>query len=173
MACLRKNGVYKQTTEAFDAFMQGNTDATHSIAYKEHLLLEPVKCIAESVLTLTAKEWIHLNAWEWKYEMRLSEAKVQQLILRHHGEYHRCIRAWIKNLQYRSYHDKWSLLGDMLWGHGAMMDVVDEENGERIINNLLYVVEDSYQLLREAKKDIDDPDKVSFETFCDEIFGNG
>ena len=170
---MKKAGNYEGSVLAFKSYFEGNTKAMHNVAYKDITVLEHVKFICSSELSLKEKKWTHINIWNCPYNMKVDSASIQQIIVKHRGKYYRCIRAWLDNLCYEMMPGKWSELKDGFWGHKCLMDVKETSENDFVVNNLLYVVEDSYKSLDELDNLILDPDKIIFDRICDEIFADG
>lgn len=162
---------YPDTIKAIADYFAGNTEATHNIAYQEIPILTPVTLIAKRNFIIGKTEWEHLNTWQWPYNMRFDGAELSQIIIKYKNEYHRCLRAKIKNLQYKSVVGNYEPLGTSFWGNGFIFEVT-ENDSERTLENLLYVSEIAYAKLKDAKADFE-TDNIKFEGICDEIFGDG
>lgn len=173
MKRMQESDRYEQTVAAFQSYAQGNLDVTHNVAFREVKLLEPVKLLHESTMALGEHRWTHLNAWQWPYEMRFSKAEVHQILVQHKGEYRRCIRAGMTNLCYLGIDDDWKELRDRFWGHAELMETEDLDGGGYNVTNLLYVEEDSFSSMEQAKSCMDCLENIKFDQICDEIFADG
>lgn len=54
-----------------------------------------------------------------------------------------------------------------------MMNVVTHNDGSYWVSNLLYVIQDSFDSLDDVDDYLLDPEKLIFDSICDEIFGDG
>ena len=170
---LQADGLYPNSVKAVREYLNGNRKAVHSVAYQERPALEPVQFITESKLILSEKKWEHLNAWKCPYNMKIGGAFVSQIVIKHDNQYYRCVRAWMKDLLYQAPDDSWHKLDGGFWGNRSILDVSSLPDGHFQINNLLYVVEDDYNTIEEAIKNIKNPESLVFDRICDEIFGDG
>lgn len=171
---LRKEGIYEDTVKAFDDFLNGNEKTEHCIAYQRIPVLTPVEVIAKGeVITLEAKEWDHLNAWECPYRMKFDGATVAQMVVKTDGEYHRVMKATIRNLHYENTVGQWSSLTDAFWGNRCVIKVNKKNKTEYSMTNILYEVESSSEDEAEEIAKMNDPEEIIFEHILDEVFGDG
>ncbi len=105
--------------------------------------------------------------------MRFDKAEVQQIIVKHDGEYVRLIKATVTNLCYENTVGDWHKIRGGFWGHGFLMDVTESPQGDVTITNILYVVESSSELLRDEKSKLTDEAQIIFDKICDEVFADG
>lgn len=77
------------------------------------------------------------------------------------------------DLCYKSFNNTWCPLTDGFWGNEFILDVSTDTAGHSILNNLLYEVEDSDEVLQNFDDLILDPDKLNFTPICEEIFADG
>ena len=162
-----------ETVAAVERYLAGDTTATHNIAYRDIPVLEQCRRVASSTLTLGEYSWEHINVWSFPYYMKCDSAEVKQILVEYKGKYYRCVRTWFKNLSYESVSGNWSLLGDFYLGPAYLFDVDDKKGVGRIMNNLLYIVEEVYINLNEAEDKLLSEEHLIFKGFCDDIFGDG
>ena len=163
----------EQTIEAIERYLAGDKIATHNIAYNEIPVIEPCTRIASSTLTLGAYSWEHINVWGHPYVMKCDSSEVMQILIKHKRKYYRCVRAWFRNLCYKSGSGRWSLLGDFYLGPAYLFDVKDNPGEGRTMNNLLYVVEKKYDKLDDVDDELLSEEHLDFKGFCDDIFADG
>lgn len=112
--------------------------------------------------------------WDCTYIMKFDKALVHQLLVRYQNKYYRLIRASMKNLCCDSENGfGWMPLNSRFWGHNCMMNVVTHNDGSYWVSNLLYVIQDSFDSLDDVDDYLLDPEKLIFDSICDEIFGDG
>ena len=162
-----------ETSAAIRAYFAGNHKATHNIAYQEMPVLTPVRVISESKLELQAREWEHLNAWEWPYKMRFAGAEVSQIVIRFRGSYHRCIKATTTDLCYEGMQGEWRPVGSMIFGNACVLHSSELPEGHYEFGNDLYVQEETSRTKEPLFRKLTDPEEVVFDRLCDEIFGDG
>ncbi|MDD4492875.1 MAG: hypothetical protein PHV32_00755 [Eubacteriales bacterium] len=170
---LEKTMQYESTVNAWRAYMNGNHEEKHSVAYKDVPLLTPVECISSSELTLPCKQWNHLNVWTFEYAMRFDGASVSQAVFKLDKSYKRCIRACMMNLRYEDVTGKWVDLIGTFWGHASVLDVKHLSDGQFTVSNRLYMIEQQYDDIQSIQDAMSDPDKLIFDKICDEIFADG
>lgn len=107
---------------AFYAYLQGHTNATHTVAYHEAILLKSVRLLHEENLNLTDYFWEHLNTWGYPYHMRCSKVETRHLWLECDGTYSRALFANFTNLDYQGVIDHWTAVGTMLWGYPELLN---------------------------------------------------
>ena len=162
---------FQEMQDAFISYQQGQKDVTHSVAYQQVPLLEPVRLIASAAYTANAKEWEHLNTWRWPYYMRFSKAEVQHLWFGYQRKYVRVMRATITDLQYSTDKEDWHPIGGAFWGFPHMLERV-----KPYIYNRLAVEDKVFKTLKEAKADYEQFQRVldtDYTGFCNDIFGDG
>ena len=162
-----------ETAMAIQAYFAGDKAATHSIAYQQIPVLEPVQVLACSEMSLPAKVWDHYNTWGFPYVMKCSAAEVQQILVPYEGRYHRFVKALISDLCYRSVDSKWRPAGASFWGNVGVLRGSVLDDGHRTLQNVLYVQEDTSEDMESLLQKMKDPEAVIMDKFCDEIFGDG
>lgn len=162
---------FEKLIGAFRAYEAGNTAVTHSVAYQEIPLLEPVKLLGAATLRLDNYHWEHLNTWRWPYKMRCDVAETTHYWFSLDGIYCRAVKARFENLQYDGIGGKWNALDGGFWGFPKMI----MPDGHYLYNRLA-VEEKRFK----RKKDSDEDRAtfpltrdVDFSEFCDDIFGDG
>lgn len=173
VARMKKANEYEATQEAILDYFRGNQAATHNIAYQVIPILEPVlfKSEMKSQVGETIKE--HLNCWQWPYKMKYDSGLIHEIIVKYDGKYHRCVRAWLKNLCYESTVGEWEKLSSGFWGHGFLLDITGDEDKDFTFNNLLYVIEESYDKMSNAIDSLGKTELFAFKAIYDEVFADG
>lgn len=173
VARMKKAEEYEDTQEAILDYFRGNHAATHNIAYQVIPVLEPVHYKSEMKTQVgeTIKE--HFNCWECPYMMKYDSGLIHQIVIKYDGKYHRCVRAWLKNLCYESTVGEWNMLSSKFWGHGFLLDITGNKEKDFTFNNLLYVVEESYDKLSDAIDSLGKTDLFNFKAIYDEVFADG
>lgn len=173
VARMKAAEVYEETQKAILDYFRGNYAATHNIAYQVIPVLEPV--LYKSEMKTQVEEAIkeHLNCWGCPYNMKYDSGLVHQIVIKHDGKYHRCIRAWLKNLCHETTVGEWDELTDGFWGNGFLLDVTGNKKTDFTFNNLLYVIEESYDKMSDAIDSLGKPDLFKFKAIYDEVFADG
>lgn len=162
-----------ETVRAIQDYFTGNHSATHHIAYQEMPVLTPIRVLASSRMDLPMKTWEHLNVYECPYRMRFEAAEVFQIVICYEGRYHRCVKSRFQNLCYDGINDDWHPVGTMFFGNGCVMRVCETAHQTRLVENILYVQEESAEDSEMLIQKLEIPAEVIFERICDEIFGDG
>ncbi|MBE6701181.1 MAG: hypothetical protein E7582_04760 [Ruminococcaceae bacterium] len=160
------------TAKAVKEYFNGNTAATHNVAYQEVPVLTPIEIIAEHGMELNHYKWTHINMWGFPYYMKCDRARVHQIVFEHDGMIHRFVRGWFDNLSYKGDFGDWSELKDGFWGNAAILDVTTYADNFTF-NNLLYVKAENYESAAGAIDDLQKKNKLEFRSICDEIFADG
>ncbi len=162
-----------ETVRAIQDYFTGNHSATHHIAYQEMPVLTPVRVLASSRMDLPMKTWEHLNVYECPYRMSFDAAEVFQIVISYEGRYHRCVKSRFQNLCYDGINDDWHPVGTMFFGNGCVMRVCETAHQTRLVENILYVQEESAEDGEMLIQKLEIPTEVIFDRICDEIFGDG
>ena len=169
MERMAQSGCYPDTVQAFAAFKDGDTDATHSVCFHREKLMNPCTLIQNEHFILNKVTWEHESVWECIYCMAADCICVDQILLQEGELYYRCIRASFSNLEYQRDSDgKWEQIGPKIWGNKAIMQYFC---GDHSI--ALYVLEERYSDLDTAMAHMGKPDLLDYGRICDEIFGDG
>ena len=171
---LEKAERYTDTVTAIRSYFKGNLDAEHNIAYRNQKVLIPIKIEKEHKTRFANYKWTHTNIWGFPYEMKCDSAIIHQIVFRDKNKIYRCIRAWLKNLCYKSFGGTWNPLDSGFWGNASILDVAKMPNAEDFIfNNLLYVEEEQYDDLSTAINVMLVDENIKLQRICDEIFADG
>lgn len=169
---LRDKDGYDDTIKGIDSYLSGKRDATHVVAYRPVPILTEVEWVSEAKLSLGATTWKHKNIWGCPYIMKCDSALLMQIILKYEGKYCRCLRGWFANLCYEGPAGSWNEINSF-WGHRDLMLNYHLPNGNRKLNNVLYLLDKEYTTLEEAVDSLIKPEELCFSSFCDEIFADG
>lgn len=162
---------YKKLTDAFRAYMDGQADVTHWVAYREVPLIVPATVLYRTETSLTDHQWEHLNIWGWPYVMRCDKADAEHLWISCEEEWTRCVKVTFQKLQYEQLNGSWEDIGRMLWGFPHIL-----EWSNQLCRNRLAVHEESFETKEEAERDwitFQPSPCPNFTGFCNEIFGDG
>ena len=170
-----KKNQYIETANAILNYFNGNHSATHNIAYNTQKVLLPVCVEAEHKTNFCKYKWTHYNIWGFPYEMQCDDALIHQIIFKYDNKYYRCVRAWLKNLQYESISGSINYLRGGFWGNASILDVSTDSITEEdfTFNNLLFVEEEKYEDVSTAIEDLGIDTKIELKRICDEIFADG
>lgn len=156
---------------AFHSYLQGHTNATHFVAYREVPLLKEVRVIHEENLILENYSWEHLNTWGCPYYMRCSKVETRHLWLECEGTFSRVLFAHFTDLEYQGIIDHWKAVGMMLWGYPELLNYEPPHIFNRIAEpEKVFATENECEDDWGAFKAHPVPD---FTEFCNDIFGDG
>ena len=172
-AAMEESDKESETTRAIREYFAGNVRAMHSVAYREVPVLEPVEVLARSAMELHGRTWKHPNTWGFEYEMRSISARIEQVVVQYEGMYQRFLKAAVSGLCYKVLYDSWRPVGSLFMGNAGVLDTELLADGQRMVGNILYVPEDTSEVLEPLLQRINDTEKVRLDSFCDEIFGDG
>ena len=166
---------YLKTKEAFKSYLEGNTKATHYIAYSEYKLMETAEVLAEEEIQLNKAAWEFLNVWRWPQFMEIDSGTVKKVLIKHGKTYLRAIKASVSGLRTADRPDapknEWLELCGGFWGHPGILTVSDE--GESyIVHSSLYLKEKEYATEQEAIEKFR-TDSVCLDCMCEDVFGDG
>ena len=162
---------YLITKEAFKRYLEGDTEATHHVAYSEYRLLETVEVLAEEEIKLDKTAWEFLNVWRFPQYMEIDSGTVKKVLLKHGKTYLRAIKASVRGLRTADRPDapksEWLELCGGFWGHPGILIA-----NENTVHSTLYMKEKEYKTKKEAiEKFRTDP--VSLDCLCEDVFGDG
>lgn len=163
---------YPETVSAVRDYFSGDLSASHVIAYQTIPVLQPVRLISSSRLSVDKREWDHLNAWECVYRISVEGIEAEQIIIQHEEIYYRCIKAKLLNPCYMGIRKQWCPIGGIVFGHDSVLSFRKRSN-YLTLENILYVVEDSSESADELIRKINDPDQLILDRILDEVFGDG
>ena len=172
MASIEKRGVSQETLEAYKRYVSGDKTATHSIAYRTVPILEKVKVIRSSIMSIGEHKWEHINTWNYPYYVKCDSAEITRIIVKYKKKYLRCYKVIFKNLRCENVDGTWYKLDTFFIGNQFLVDVQHLTESDFTITTLLYEAETQHDTLEEAD-DIDRSDNIDLKFFCDEIFGDG
>lgn len=163
---------YPQTVSAVRDYFSGNLSASHNIAYQTIPVLQPVKLIYSSHLSVGKRKWDHINTWDCVYKISVEGLEAEQIVVLHDEKYYRCIKAKMLNPCYLGFNNQWRSIDGFVFGHESVLSFGKTETGVAL-ENILYVVEDSSDSVNELERRINDPNELIFDRILDEVFGDG
>lgn len=171
---LEKDNISPETSKAIIDYFNGDTSATHTVAFWKYNVLTPVEVLAEQEFILENHKWTHINIWGFPYEMKSDFIKAHQLIFKYENKIYRTIKGRFKNLCYDGI-DNWVPVKGTFWGNKFLLNVEYLDNGDDFIfSNILYHTQEIYEDdLEKAMSDMRDINKLEFKDICNEIFGDG
>lgn len=136
---------------------------------KLELDLIPCKPVALSYINFPRTAWEHRNVWDFDYHMEAERITVAQALLDCGDWYALCISPLFQGLRY--YDNicmEWVPVPNQIWGQPHVV----EKSGDYFIAHL-YLLQGAFHDLEEAKKYMENPANIRFDSVCDEIFGDG
>lgn len=162
---------FQSLFEAYEAFLGGQTDVTHFVAYNNVPFLRRATVLYQEELELHDYQWEHTNIWGFPYYMRCKSVNTTHLWLRCDRKYYRYVYARFLNLEYAVKSGFWHELDGGYWGFPEVLTVRDG-----ITRNRLAERESCFDSLTKLTSDWEAfkanpmPD---FTEFCNDIFGDG
>lgn len=150
----------------------GNPDQIKTFMGKRpelELKLTPCKPVALSSIVFSRTAWEHRNVREFDYHMEAERIIVSQVLLDCGAWYALCISPIFQGLRY--YDNiclEWIPVPNQIWGQPHVVD----KSGDYFISHL-YLLQGAFHDLEEAKKYMENPANIRFDSVCDEIFGDG
>lgn len=162
---------YLITKEAFKRYLEGDTEATHHVAYSEYKLIDSVDLLAEEEIKLDKTAWEFLNVWRFPQYMEIDSGSVKKVLLKHGKTYLRAIKASVSGLRTADRPDapksEWLELFGGFWGHPGILIA-----NENTVHSTLYMKEKEYKTKKEAIENFR-TDPVSLDCMCEDVFGDG
>lgn len=162
---------FKDLTQAFRSYEAGKTDVQHSVAYRDVPLLVPVRVLHEETHQIADHSWEHRNIWGYPQNLRCKSVESKHLWIQDGDGFCRVLFARFTDLEHEGITGEWRRVGEILWGYPKMLDYKPP-----YIQNRLAEVEAAYETLKEAETDWEvfcrEPNPI-FDSFCDDIFGDG
>ena len=162
---------FKDLTQAFHSYEAGKTDVQHSVAYRDVPLLVPVRVLHEETHQIADHSWEHRNIWGYPQNLRCKSVESKHLWIQDGDDFCRVLFARFTDLENEGITGEWRRVGEILWGYPKMLDYKPP-----YIQNRLAEVEVAYETLKEAETDWEafrrEPNPI-FDSFCDDIFGDG
>lgn len=118
----------------------------------------------------------HRNVWFCIYKIRAARAVVDLFYIRtDKGKFMRCVKAVLEQPEYLDdffcHHEKWDdMTTSEPWGYPGMLQL--DKQKKTICNSLGYI-DKTFRFERQMYCDIKHPDKVDFQGFFDDYFGDG
>lgn len=157
--------------DAFRAYLTGDHEVAHHVAYQEVPLLTPVEALGAKRLSQKHFSWEHTNTWGCIYPMRCDCVTIDLYWISGPEGFSRVVRAGFDNLAYMGSSDSWHPLRDGFWGFPEMIKTDGNTCSIR-----LAVLDKRFENLDAALEDMAAAHTVSdvnFKRICDDIFGNG
>ena len=162
---------FKDLTQAFHSYEAGKTDVQHSVAYRDVPLLVPVRVLHEETHQIADHSWEHRNIWGYPQNLRCQSVESKHLWIQDGDGFCRVLFARFTDLEHEGITGEWRRVGEILWGYPKMLDYKPP-----YIQNRLAEVEVAYETLKETETDWEafrrEPNPI-FDSFCDDIFGDG
>lgn len=138
--------------------------------------LAPVELILRRRIVIEKLRFDHRNVWFCIYKIRAARAVVDLFYIRtDKGKFMRCVKAVLEQPEYLDdffcHHEKWyDMTTSEPWGYPGMLQL--DKQKKTICNSLGYI-DKTFRSERQMYCDIKHPDKVDFQGFFDDYFGDG
>lgn len=161
--------------QAFIKFLSGDKDCKHYAGFVEMQLARPGKIIKERDFTADNIEFRYENSYGFYYDIKADKARFSVEVFKGtDGKFAVIYYATITDAKLKSTElkDKWSLLGNIIWGHPGIIKV-NKQNGVCELSNTLAVLDSAYDTLEEAEKYLSEMKQPDLQSFFEDVFGDG
>ena len=156
---------------ALTEYKNGCLDCKHSVGYGQGNFLTPVNLEGKSEIVIDDCEWVHKNVWGFPYYMRAKSAIIDQIVVSVNKNVIRCMNAQFFGLEYKGDDSfPWSKLRNNFWG---FPEIISCRKSDECTFSRLYMFEERYSDVEIAIRDLNEREKIKFNDFCDDIFGDG
>lgn len=132
--------------QAFTKFLSGDKDCKHYAGFVEMKPARPGKIINERDFTADNIEFRYENSYGFYYEIKADKAEFSVKVFKSiDGKFAVIYYATITDAKLKSTEikDRWSLLGNMIWGHPGIIKI-NNQNGICELSNTLAVLDSTY-----------------------------
>ncbi len=161
--------------QAFTKFLSGDRDCKHYAGFVETQLAIPGKIIKERDFAADNIEFRYENSYGFYYEINADKAKFSVKVFKSiDGKFAVIYYATITDAKLKSTEikDRWSLLGNMIWGHPGIIKV-NNQNGICELSNTLAVLDSTYETQEETEKYLSEMKQPDLQSFFEDVFGDG
>ena len=157
--------------KVINKFKERYSDETCKILYNKDDNLKIMTVLKRRECSFENYKWEHKNIWCFPYYMKAKLINVFELLLKDDTSFYRCAKLIVKDLQYTDgiFINEWDKLIGGFWGFPEMI-YYDEEKDSLISS--MYYCQKQFGSEEDALNDFSVND-VSFEGFCNDIFGDG
>lgn len=157
--------------EAFRAYEQGQTEVTHSVAFRDVPLLHPAMILHEGNSIFRDLAWTHSNIWGFPQEMRCKRVATRHLWVQCEQKFYRIIYAHFTDFEHLGISGEWRKVGEMLWGYPEILDYQPPHIYNRLAEPEIEF--DSLDALHADWQSFQANPMPIFDEFCNDIFGDG
>ena len=161
--------------QALTIFLLGDKDCKHYAGFVETQLAIPGKIIKEQDFTADYIEFRYKNSYGFYYDIKASKARFSVKVFKNIDEKFAVIYyATITDAKSESteFKDKWSSLGNMIWGHPGIIKV-NKQNEILELSNTLAVLDSIYDTQEEVEKYLSEIEQPDLQSFFEDVFGDG
>lgn len=138
-------------------------------------LAKPGKIIKERDFAADNIKFRYENSYGFYYDIRADKARFSVKVFKGmDGKfaviyYATIIDAKLKSTEIK---DRWSLLGNMIWGHPGIIKI-NNQNGICELSNTLAVLDSTYETQEETEKYLSEMKQPDLQSFFEDVFGDG
>lgn len=161
--------------QAFITFLSGDKDCKHFAGFVEMQLAIMGRIIKERDFTADNIEFRYKNSYGFYYDIKADKARFSVKVFKYiDGKFAVIYYAIITDAKLKSteFKDKWSPLGNMIWGHPGIIKV-NNQNGICELSNTLAVLDFTYDTQEEAEKYLSGMKQPDLQSFFEDVFGDG
>lgn len=161
--------------QAFTTFLSGDKDCKHFAGFVEMQLAKLGKIIKERDFAADNIEFRYENSYGFYYDIKADKARFSVKVFKAiDGKFAIIYYATITDAKLKSTElkDKWSPLGNMIWGHPGIIKV-NKQNGICELSNTLAILDSIYDTQEEAGKYLSEMKQLDLQSFFEDVFGDG
>lgn len=161
--------------QAFTNFLSGDKDFKYYAGFVEMKLASHDKIIKEREFAADNIKFRYENANGFYYEIKADKARFSVKVFKYiDGKFAVIYYTTITDAKLKSTEikDKWSPLGNMIWGHPGIIKV-NNQNGICELSNTLAILDSTYDSQEEAEKYLSEMKQPDLQSFFEDIFGDG
>ena len=168
-----EEGKHIKEEDVFKDFCNGNKNVENVAGFCMVRFAKPIFVLKERTINKGETRYDYENPYECHYLLRMDSVKCKRLLLKSEERFVVAYKAVMENPKYKDdlFPNGWATLG-MLWGFPGMIKVsgdIDYYTAE----NMLYVVERTFNNEAEATAYFDNESGIDFQMFFEDVFGDG
>ncbi|MGN0509533.1 MAG: hypothetical protein ACI4GX_09860 [Ruminococcus sp.] len=160
--------------KVFKEFCDGNSQVMNIAGFNEVRFAKRVKLISEKKIDLDEREtYTYTNPYGFKYIISMRFTVNRVLLLKSGDKYVIAYYALIRDPKYKSKSpkDDWSTI-DMFWGFPSMIKSTGHKD-DYYLENMLYMPEKVFDNITDAEQYFMGMQKVDYQMFFEDVFGDG
>lgn len=168
-----EEGKHIKEEDVFKDFCNGNKDVENAAGFCMVRFAKPVCVLKERKINKGETQYDYENPYECHYLLRMDSVTSKRILLKCEDRYVIAHKSIMINPKYKDdlFPNGWATLG-MLWGFPGMIKVSGDDD-YYTAENMLYVVERTFDNETEATAYFDSESDIDFQMFFEDVFGDG